>query len=322
MNPSLEQLERRILLDVVPVADVNGDGCINAIDLSYAWANRTTAVDDTEWSEVRSDVTADGRVNALDLSLIWSLRGGAKPPQRDITDPEPMHECQWADFAGEPVFKDGPDHDDIIQGAVGDCCFLACLSGLAHTDRDLLRAAIPLVMDDGTFVVRFYRDSKPRYVLIDGDLPVDGGGNPMYAKLTPDGETWVALLEKAYCGDCYASIDAGEITCAFTDLTNAPTSTTWTFASEQIITDTLLLAVGNGYPVALESKMNCPGPIISGHAYALHSVRQGDTGLLVTVYNPWGIDGTLYDPNPYDGLLELNIAQIKECFSAIVLSLT
>jgi hypothetical protein len=41
----------------------------------------------------------------------------------------------------------------------------------------------------------------------------------------------------------------------------------------------------------------------------------------VTVYNPWGFDGTSYDSDPNDGLLRLSMAQIRACFSTVFVGL-
>jgi len=51
------------------------------------------------------------------------------------------------------------------------------------------------------------------------------------------------------------------------------------------------------------------------------SVEIESDATLVTVYNPWGFDGKLYDGNTGDGLLTLTLATFRENFSAVVVSL-
>jgi hypothetical protein len=39
---------------------------------------------------------------------------------------------------------------------------------------------------------------------------------------------------------------------------------------------------------------------------------------MVTVYNPWGIDGMSYDSTPNDGLLTISLSLFVQDFSDIV----
>jgi len=64
--------------------DASGDLRVNAIDLSYIWAHRTSQIDPESEEEVRSDVNRDGRVNSIDLSATWPRRGSN---MQEVEDP-------------------------------------------------------------------------------------------------------------------------------------------------------------------------------------------------------------------------------------------
>jgi hypothetical protein len=64
--------------------DALGHLRVNAIDLSYIWANRAFPIDGVTESQTRSHVNCDGRVNAIDLSAAWARRGAN---MQNVPDP-------------------------------------------------------------------------------------------------------------------------------------------------------------------------------------------------------------------------------------------
>jgi hypothetical protein len=175
-------------------------------------------------------------------------------------------------------------------------------------------------LGDGTYAVRFYRDGSEVYLRLDADMP------SAYAALTPEGETWVMLMEKAYAffrqgGNSYGSLEGGESGIVFRELTGESSQTQFfsgTLASLASYIGTNLAA---GHSITLKSGSNAASPIFGLHAYMVKSIEGVDDEAYVTVYNPWGFDGCSYDSNPNDGLLRLSIAQIRECFCATVVAL-
>jgi hypothetical protein len=230
----------------------------------------------------------------------------------------------WGNFASSPLFLDGPEYNDIRQGAVGDCYYLAALSSLADTDPNILRQMVTS-LGDGTYAVRFFRNSQEVYLRLDADLPISYGSNMTYAKLTPDGETWVALLEKAYAHfrygqNSYDSISGGWMSTVYREITNQTTTTRWSGGSAASLATFIAEALSNGNAATLGSYSNSPSPIVGSHAYMIKSIEGSGADAMVTVYNPWGSDGRTYDDNYYDGLLTINMTQLQECFSAVVTS--
>ncbi|MFB3890516.1 MAG: C2 family cysteine protease, partial [Phycisphaerae bacterium] len=128
----------------------------------------------------------------------------------------------YRNFSSSPLFANGPQYNDIRQGYLGDCYLLASLSSLATTDPMIINQMITS-LGDGTYAVRFYRGGQEVYLRLDGDLPVNGS-SLAYAQLSPQGETWVALVEKAYAyfrtgANSYPSIEGGWMGTVYNEVT-------------------------------------------------------------------------------------------------------
>jgi len=220
-----------------------------------------------------------------------------------------------------PLFVDGAQYDDIVQGSIGDCYYLASLASVADTDPGFIEQMIA-PLGDGTFAVRFYRDGQEVYLRIDGDLPVRGSGSPAYARLGADGELWVPLMEKAYAffryeQNSYASINGGWMSTVYEEMTNMSTGFMWAYQSSDSVWRFMERTLAGGHAVTAGSYYNASSPIVGSHAYMIKSLEQTDEGRFVTVYNPWGVDGRSYDANYYDGMLRLSMAQFQNSFQAL-----
>jgi len=230
----------------------------------------------------------------------------------------------YADFSNNPLFVNGPKVSDINQGAVGDCYFLASLASIANGNPMLLQQAVT-PLGDGTYAVRFYRYGQEVYLRVDGYLPVTSGRQLAYAKTGQGGATWVAIMEKAYAffrsaGNSYASISGGWMANACTDLTGLGTTSLAAAGSASSVYAFLQTQLADGKAVTAASTSTCQGPIVASHAYSILSVQMIGNTMTVTVYNPWGFDGssTPFDSNPNDGQLVLSIAQFQQYFGTIV----
>jgi hypothetical protein len=106
-------------------------------------------------------------------------------------------------YASGSLFQNGISYQDIDQGAVGDCYFVASLAGTAFRSPDTIRDMF-IDNNDGTFTVRFYNGDKTDYVTVDRYLPTTAAGNAAFAGWgggsynESNNELWVALAEKAY----------------------------------------------------------------------------------------------------------------------------
>ena len=81
-----------------------------------------------------------------------------------------------ANFAANPLFSTaGPSRDDIDQGSVGDCYFVAALSAIAGTNPDVIRQTVA-DLGDGTYAVNFHGVfGTGVYVRVDADLWAGSG---------------------------------------------------------------------------------------------------------------------------------------------------
>jgi hypothetical protein len=236
--------------------------------------------------------------------------------------PEPIAGAPYSsNFVNNPLWTGVPKYNDVFQGQAADCYFLAGLSALADTDPNLLLQSI-VPLGDGSYAVRFYRGGTATYWRIDAQLPM--GGSPIYANVTPNGALWVALLEKAFTEfrtgeDSYASINNGWMDEAYTAITNNSYSMTSTAGSADSLAQSMAssLAAGNAVTAATLTSEPSGSPMVSNHAYNIHSVTNVNGTWYVTVYNPWGWDGTSWDANTYDGLLTVTASQFQSWFTTV-----
>jgi hypothetical protein len=254
------------------------------------------------------------------------VSGGSDPRTiagRTLTEPVAGY-AYSNQFANRPLFADTPQFNDIFQGYLGDCYFLAALSSLAQTDPVTLQESVA-ALGDGTYAVRFLEtDGSEAYHRIDAQLPTVYG-TPAYARLARNGQAlWPALLEKAfaefrYGQNSYASIEGGWMGEAYTAVAGIPSTGMWADGDPNSLAQMMAAALARGNAVTAGSYADSTGPIIGGHAYEVHAVAcDAATGQwYVTVYNPRGIDGVNYDNNPNDGLLRLTMADCQAHFEAV-----
>jgi hypothetical protein len=275
-----------------------------------------------------ADVSAD-EVAAGSLHQIASFYQPVTDPAKavlleiagqDIVDPVAGY--SYYDFSTRPLFLGGPEFSDVRQGGLGDCYFLASLASLADTDSQAIRQMIA-PMGDGTYGVRFFREGAPVYLRVDGQLPGSRVA-PAYAKLSPQGETWVALAEKAYAqfrtgSNSYASLSGGWMDPVYQAVTGQ--ATTRVMGSASGLAATLASHLAAGHAVSAGTWSSTSGPVIGQHAYMVRAMETRDGETYVTVYNPWGFDGKGTDANPNDGLVQVTLAQFQTDFSAVVISL-
>ena len=240
---------------------------------------------------------------------------------QNFTDPSlTAYAKGYTNFSSQPLFTAAPTYNDIRQGALGDCYYVASLAAIADTNPNAI-GQMMTALGDGTYAVRFFRNGQPVYVRVDGDLPVYSGTSLAYEKMSPTGEIWAPIAEKAYAyfrtgANSYGSIEGGWMADVCTQVTNRPTQTMYTTATDPQLYNFMSGAIAGGRAATLGSRSNASGPIVGSHAYMVKSVQTVSGQMLVTVYNPWGVDGRTYDSNPNDGLLVLTMAQVRQYFTA------
>jgi hypothetical protein len=106
-------------------------------------------------------------------------------------------------YVNGSLFQNGLSADDVYQGGLGTCYYLATLASIAQEKPDYIQN---MFRDNGdnTFTVRFYNNGVADYVTVDRYLPTNLSGNAVSAGwgvgsyTSTTNELWVALAEKAY----------------------------------------------------------------------------------------------------------------------------
>ena len=218
----------------------------------------------------------------------------------------------YQSFAGTPLFVDGPQYDDAVQGSLGDCYFISALASLADAVPEVIEQAIA-PLGDGTYAVRFYRNWTENFIRVDADLPASGSA-PTYAKLGADGELWVPLIEKAYAyfrygQNSYISLAGGWPGTVYTEISASDATSIWTGLPDATVTDFLSTHLAAGRAVSAPSLSNASSPIAASHSYMVKSMRTVESTTYVMLYNPWG------------SLIEITLSQLKSNFGMLTASL-
>lgn len=111
-----------------------------------------------------------------------------------------------------------------MQGLLGDCYFLSCLSVLAEKPERIKKLFVDSRPSKfGLYAVKFFKNGEEREIVIDDYIPCYRG-EPAFSKSNGD-ELWVILLEKAWAKvhGSYERIEAGFAENVLRDLTGAPT---------------------------------------------------------------------------------------------------
>lgn len=203
------------------------------------------------------------------------------------------------------------DANDVKQGSIGNCYFVAQLAAQAKADPSVIQN---LIKDNGdkTYTVSLYlKDKRQPWkrtktdIVIDAQFPTSNGSSAAYAKpgdVGKDGpELWVMLIEKAfakYAGH-YEEIRGkktpdGDVFGMMTGVSSGY-RTMSALSSEALLT-LCEAAVREGKPVSfgainssaseeLQRSAKEAGVVLN-HAYSLEGVDKGKG--TISLRNPWG----------------------------------
>ncbi len=191
--------------------------------------------------------------------------------------------------------------EDVRQGAIGDCWFIASMMAVAQTHPELLERNIR-ENPNGSFTVTLYDDGSPVEVTVTPDMVLKPDGTPAFVddpRRGSEAELWPLVLEKAmalHAGD-FADLEGDSPARALDALTGQETSS---MGGDDLpsIGDLDRLLDGGG-AIALSSLSDgddhprydrdpADGGLVTGHAYYVSDI-DAEAGT-VTVVNPWGID--------------------------------
>ncbi|HVU90962.1 MAG TPA: C2 family cysteine protease [Jatrophihabitans sp.] len=212
-------------------------------------------------------------------------------------DQKDLH-WKWADGGlGDPTL------DDINQGDLGDCWFLASLGSELTADPRFLQKHVH-DNGNGTYTVTFYDDGKPVPVTVDGRLPYNSWDQTAFEH-PGNNENWVAIYEKAFAQykGGYKNIEGGWGSEGMQDLTGRKSAKVLpAFLSPELLQKQL----ADGKPLTAGTGSHHSGflwlhsdeyfddhKLVTKHEYTVTSVNADADPPTVTVRNPWGDTGAV-----------------------------
>jgi hypothetical protein len=195
------------------------------------------------------------------------------------------------------------DIDDIHQGAIGDCFFLAGVAAIAYLNPDVIRNAITENRNPAgevvSYTVHFFDQQDPRIPkngpLKPIDITVDAtqfaqGGAAFGDTFRGKQELWVKVIEKAYAtlSGGYPMIENGWGINALASL-QGQVAKGYDGAIKQPFDD-LTKELAERRPVVWETYADPGNGLKDSHLYAVLAIKVENGVPMVKVYNPWGTD--------------------------------
>jgi hypothetical protein len=123
------------------------------------------------------------------------------------------------------LYEGAIEPNDIQQGQLEDCYFLASLSALAEWPERVQRLFLTQEANQiGIYAVTLYCNGQKMEVVIDDTFPCDKKTKQLRFSTSHGPELWVVILEKAWAKvhGSYESIESGNTFETIRDLTGAP----------------------------------------------------------------------------------------------------
>lgn len=180
--------------------------------------------------------------------------------------------------------------EDINQGALGDCWFLAALGSTSMSNPEHLRENITQ-NPNGSYTVTLYEDGEPIDVTVSNYVP-----DPPYVAGSDQEPNWVSIYEKAAAqvyngGADYENIEGDSTETGLELVTgeDADRDTDGWFHGMQGLED-IENSLDGGKPVVLDTGEDPPdGDLVGNHAYIVEDVFINEDGeRVIHVRNPWG----------------------------------
>ncbi|GAA4588748.1 hypothetical protein GCM10023194_41240 [Planotetraspora phitsanulokensis] len=213
-----------------------------------------------------------------------------------------------------PMFADGVQADEVAQGTLGDCWYIASLKATAAADPKFIQDGIRQNAN-GTVSVRVWdKEGKLHWVTVTPDLPVDANGNLAFARSVSGGkitESWPGYYEKAFAllyaedgggapdskggDDRYDREERGSYGAIEWDFTEkAPPYLTGNDADGlDLDYDDVKKAFDSGHPVIVSTHStadgvpaNLKGAYVARHVFYVKGFKDGK----IILGNPWGPD--------------------------------
>lgn len=200
------------------------------------------------------------------------------------------------DFMGEyALFEGDIEFDDIRQGSIGNCYFMASISALTETPNiiaEIFRQHE--VNPNGYYEICLKLDGEWQVVIVDDFIPCSKQTQkPLFAN--PKGhEIWAILLEKAWAkvNRGYINTVAGNASEVIECMTNFPYN--WNVienSDSEELWNKIVYASNNKYVMTTSIPQRKGAKeigLVEGHQYSLTSGQEYKGIRLLKIRNPWG----------------------------------
>ena len=195
------------------------------------------------------------------------------------------------------VFENKIEPDDILQGNIGNCYFLAAVASLAGFGEDLVssRFLFRNQSKESCYGIYLRISGIWKLVILDDYFPVVKSYRKYELSFAKSNgkELWVILFEKAWaklCGSYVNTIGGLSnevfscITNSYTEIINVPK------IKEDLLWEKLLNGEKNKFLMSSGSGQNFDQGIVSGHAYSILRIKEiKNLNLkLIELRNPYG----------------------------------
>ena len=294
--------------------DAKDGGVIDANELTDL---RTIVSNSTLFTMVDSVKVLSNKIANSDVantrSTIGNLFAGSSDTQMEnligkwfLGTARPVINSGTYSYVNGSLFQNGPSADDVYQGGLGTCYYLATLAAIAQEKPDYIQN---MFRDNGdnTFTVRFYNNGVADYVTVDRYLPTHSSGNAVSAGwvvgsyTSTTNELWVALAEKAYAqlaesgwsrsstsNNSYADIEGGWRG----NVINHVAGLGYSLSNAVDMTQAQLINLVNSNQILTTG--------FNGHAYTITAYNA--TNQTFHLRNPWGHD---HRDSTFDQLVSL-----------------
>jgi len=200
--------------------------------------------------------------------------------------------CSWDLFG-----PSGAKFNDVAQGQLGTCYFLAALASVAHARPEVIEGMISKNLatdpEHPVYRVHFTLGGQERAVAVDDALPVHRRDmSPVFVSYNDGHDFWPIVLEKAWAKvyGSFKGIEAGTGYEALKAISQAPMQTVQHEGPvgefQENLWKTLQLATELRYPLFGASRGGFG--LADSHAYAVLGAGQVEGERAVWLYNPWG----------------------------------
>jgi hypothetical protein len=138
----------------------------------------------------------------------------------------------------------GAKYDDVAQGELGTCYFLAAVSAIAHRRPDLIQAMfveqqlwkVEQGRSNPVYTTEWFINGEKLKVAVDGKVPVDSQTRPFFVKTHHGADAWPLVFEKAWAKifGSFSAVSGGNGAEVYKAITQAPVERRPTIGNKQL----------------------------------------------------------------------------------------